>query len=241
MTRSRPYLRFMMWVVFVWLTLVACSSNQVSAATPTPNFTIPPLIPRRLDCGAVPSVQEVEGGPSWNGLTIGQSTRSEVEAVLSPAQAEDNSWGYTEFKIPEGEEEIDAEEWFILVACFDGNILSMLNIYPGEDSAYYFRPMDEWIDEKGSPDHVTWGDEATSRSLIWPEDGLLVVASDSGNRDTGIRTPNFLLFPPIARDELETSWLMSALPDEQWPIPPDVAYFSPNLATLEDPWEVEKQ
>lgn len=187
-------------------------------------------MPHRLDCR---SVNHDDSGPTWNGLTIGVSTQQEVDSALAPVQGVWNDLGeYWEYLKPVSD--AVQSEWYLVVACFKEDELSALQIFPMINSGFP-RTLDEWLVAYDKPDRVTWGDHLDSRSLIWAEDGLLVVVNYAVTTQR-METSSIILFSPIRQNELENSWLLNSLPTKQWD------YAEPTVLGHkgEDPWGIEK-
>jgi len=209
------------------LMLSACSLDN--HATSTTEYTAQ-VMPHRLDCRYVP---DVALGPTWNELTIGLSTLQDVDSALSPVQGIWHEHGqYWEYLKPVSD--AAQSEWYLVVACLKEDQLSALQIFPMINSGFP-GTLDEWLVAYDKPDRVTWGDHLDSRSLIWAEDGLLVVVYYAATKQR-IETSSIILFSPIQQNELENSWLLNSLPTKQW----DYAVPTVLGDKGEDPWGIEK-
>lgn len=180
-------------------------------------------LPLDLTCDFVTTVAP---GPEWNGLQIGVSTYQDVFSSLPGAEV---VWrtrtGSASFRNPDG---IFAR-WTLVKACFVKDKLSALKI-SGSDIE---KSVPDWVEDYGDPDWITWGGDYYERSLIWAEAGLLAVIDlfdDSSEQ--------LILFAPIPRCGLKTSWLSEAIMREQIGGPGDVA--PPPNAGKENPWGIKQ-
>lgn len=159
----------------------------------------PQAFPRHLDCSVI---TELKLGGEWGGIQIGKSTFDEVGNYLGKHGVWWNgTYGHLDYS--EGGPEKD---WYSLDACYIGNILSAIRTSAWDKLP---RELEAIIEQNGYPDRTTWGDEYRTRSLIWAELGMLVVVEVEYEERT-----HFILFPPLPKEELETSWLMLNLPQE---------------------------
>ena len=194
----------------------ACQGRERPQATDEYRFT--------LDCSCINSVSS---GPSWCGLTIGSSTLEDVQSVLGAEgvhDSQDDSWDFWQL-----EGKID---WNRAEACFVDEKLSAL--YVGVDLDLYRLTLEQIIAKYGTPERVTWGGSYQNRAFIWPEQGMLIFISVSGEHPGG----SILLYSPIPSDALETSWLLTSLPDGPVGSPPDDVVTGPEYE-MEDPWGIE--
>ncbi|MBN2499821.1 MAG: hypothetical protein JXB38_03575 [Anaerolineales bacterium] len=206
--------------------LATCQAKTWVPTGPTPDvpgygdYTEPPIpFPPALDCSIVPA--EISLGPSWKDLRIGKTTFEELIDIL---EVEEVSWSYTKTYFDYISED---GTWDFVAACFSRDVLSMLEygVPLGENSF-----ENDFIQNFGNPDYVTWGGDAYTRTAIWPEEGMLVILEEGSDP-----TPTaVILFSPIPFDEFGESWLWQALPDKNGERIPDVA----PMSSWEDPWGI---
>jgi len=120
------------------------------------------------------------------------------------------------------------DDWGFIEACFVDNTLGAMNIVGSYWSTS--RTLDDWIEEYGPPDRVTWSRDYYTRSLIWAEAGMLVVIDVETES-----TSNVILFSPMPSGELDGSWLLDSLPSTGEPYTGDEAPL-PRELEVEDPW-----
>jgi hypothetical protein len=180
------------------------------------------ILPSELYCHNVPLASEE--GPTWNGLTIGKSTYQEVVQTLAPlTPAIDRDAGDIEFLYPQS-------LLYGVSACFRGDVLTALKI---TDDHQYERSLDEWVNQYGNPYFVTWSNDYYSRSVVWPEEGLLATVYVAGETSSGV-----IVFSPILEEEFQDSWLVRVLPDSPTPHTSlDLAPLPPSQE-VEDPWDI---
>ena len=143
---------------------------------------------------------------TWGRFQIGVTTYDEMLDILAPADVNwDRLFGNVEFM---SEDHVD-QGYVSVEACFYGDTLSGLNTYPQIDMLW----LPYWVEEYGEPDVVTWAYYYEARSMIWAEEGILLVVDVEF-------VDSVILFPPIPSDELEGSWLMQAMPQENVSPPP---------------------
>jgi hypothetical protein len=244
----------------VALVLAACTSTSTPANvteisnTPTPapeptsTFEIPdtgPILPRSylpddLSCADITSLEK---GQTWNGLTIGTSTLTEVIAALSPLTPQ---WDERQAAVRFGASFDDFEAPVRLVlACFSDDMVTAIDVYGGVDlletpnGAEFDGSVESWVEAFGKPDVVTWGNDYYSRTLIWAESGLLVVISMNYYDPFETGTRHFILLPPMDSDNLGDSWIKNSLPDTETEHSGDLLPF-PTQMSGEDPWNIEK-
>lgn len=150
------------------------------------------------------------------------SSLAEVEEQLSPATGE---WqpdrGLYLFKYTR---RLDLSH---VEVCVHEDKLIALNLF-GLRHGRLPQLLSEWIARLGDPDLVTFADSYDARSIIWAEEGTLVVVEvyyeDDMTKEGTVR--NVILFSPIAPENLPTSWLVSQLPSEPG-LPPDAFFLIP--------------
>ena len=206
-----------LWIIGVLLVeLVTACSMARTKLSPTPtvfNYAPTPIaqesqFPMTITCSRINTVSR---GPSWNGLTIGETTYEQVEEKLSPLTVHWNSYhGYLEY---ENDSKIPERSWGFFDACFlggefsaIGGKLSALNVFGLTEIPLL---LEDLIDQYGEPYHVTWGYGYYDRTLIWPSKGILVVYDLLSERRA-----NVILFSPIKKRNYEESWLYNSLPTE---------------------------
>lgn len=223
---DRVRIRYLLWSILAVI-LSACLStrnpNSVTSVTdapsslynvtPTDQLPTPisekarPAMPFGLDCGYVTS--STKRGPTWNDITIGVSTYKDVQAQLAPAEEEGKTDRGVVLFLNHGED----REWWFVEACFAEDKVSALNIYESRVLNLY---LEEWRDLYGEPDSTTWADDYSARSVIWAEEGILVVIEEYPYGSAR----NVIFFSPMPSQDLKMSWLFDALPSERLGHPP---------------------
>lgn len=179
------------------------------------------------DCSCIISVKS---GPSWQNLTIGESSLEDVQSILGvegTQSPQDNSWNFRDAH--------EAVTWYKAEACFVEQKLAAL--YIARDPNIGTMDLDQILDQFGKPNRVTWGPDFNLRALIWPEQGMLVFVPLAGLKGGPI-----LLFSPMPSNVLETSWLIDSLPEGPIGSPAEDETYGENneVLTVEDPWGIEK-
>lgn len=228
-------MKYTLCILFGFIFLAGCESfDNLSSSTPAVyNYGSTPKIresdmPLYLNCSLI---TDVNPGYTWRGFQIGVTTYQELREELEPVRVYwDELHGHLEF---DNQKPVLERDWLSFQACFVDNILSAMI-----QNTYYDIPsnLDGLILMFGEPDKVTWGDDYYTRSLIWSEVGLLVVV------DVALEEiSSFIIFPPIAGEDLEGSWLMQSLPQTgQDYIEPEDNIDSYQLSPkkeVEDPWD----
>jgi len=197
-------------------------------ATNWPTSTKPPggsgEFPLWLDCGSIPQIGK---GPTWNKLTIGISSKADVDARFYPAI------GYvrpgTDDSILYWIQNEQSPDLLIIEACFRKSVLLALNIAGAKDLP---RTLTEFIETYGPPDDVTWAYSYFDRSLIWGTQGILAVVSV-----TREETFKVILFPSLSNEQLHTSWVRSSLPPTMPPHYGDLPPL-PHDKEVKNPWGI---
>ncbi len=187
-------------------------------------------MPRNLNCSLITSDSP---GPTWRQLTIGETKYGEIMQTLKPVQAQ-----WVEFygnMVFESRKPLIEQEWSRFEACFSGDILSAINVLGDQDQPEF---LEGWLAIYGEPDHVTWGNDYFERSLIWFNEGILVVIELPEERRR-----NVMYFSPIPQDEVEANWLIQSLPKEgqEYPGPTNGEFDFccdplPKKLNVENPW-----
>ncbi len=241
-------LRSTIAMIFIACFVVSCDLSTLMSTpvflrtTDIPNWGSTALspesgenMPRTLNCALVPTTSPVQGGVSWQGLTVGVSTFEDVAKTLT---TEGTNYGWNTdtgsmFFSRSKPSRLDVD------ACFVGETLFALHILARSDPKMIFS---ELVKNYGNPDRVTWANYITERSLIWSEKGQLIVADVNIDIvDDKVVTAGtvwyIILFPPIPRCQLEESWIFQSLSKSVTPYKGDVAIIT---TEAEDPWQMEK-
>lgn len=184
--------------------------------------------PLSWDCSVI---TEVSPGLAWQGLQIGITTYEEMVELLQP----DRVYRYApnnRIVFQRGNSDrLTNDPLKILGACFLGDTLSALEVYVSTEEF----PSDiiNFTRIYGAYDRVTWGYNASTRTMIWADDGVMAIIERivGGHMDGELIMIPYILFPPIDPEKLGESWLM------QW-IPQPGSFFN-NLAGLPPEWRVE--
>jgi hypothetical protein len=172
----------------------------------------------------LPCPPDSHHGPTWNNLTIGESTSAEVQTELSPAN----------FYLDDGrlritnESDIPDFTWSVIYVCYQQDKLTAMRVLGSRELS---KSLDEWLNEYGSPDKITWSDGYYYRSVIWAEYGVLASV-----RTDGVITGEVVFFPPMDKSLLETSWLVNALPKRLIGRPGDSGL---PTSDEENPWDLK--
>lgn len=204
--------------------------NDVSNTPNVPNWGSTPTnreqhLPVSLDCS---QISIVKPGPSWSGLTIGISSLEDVNNRFAPSQGEwDTQRGNYSFLNTYSSRD---DTWSFVQTCFTGNTLSAMHIVGSEDLE---RPLSSWLDEYSNPNLVTWGGDYGTRSLVWASEGLLVVIDLYSDYSAYA-----VLFSPLSRQELASSWVVAELPTEGYENHDVLQRLTPEKE-MQDPWGIQ--
>jgi hypothetical protein len=176
-----PFIRVKL-IISLLVALGFCCFALAQENTPTPLFTPFPTpiedpfpFPNGLFC------PDAEGGlgPTWNGITIGESTFDELQTLMMGLS--DNyiltDRGARGFRLSLPLSAIDeAQEKGIpegVIGCVqDGVIIVLSEVEVATRLPTFF--LDDWIAELGTPNAVTWGNSSASRTVFWFGEGLAV-------------------------------------------------------------------
>lgn len=173
------------------LIFLVCSSQSIlpekisSIPTPTPNSDIF-RFPTGLFCSEIPTGL----GSSWQGITIGKSSISDLEVYIISL-----SEGYQAiyrsdrviFDLPGSTMNASFVE-----ACVRDGIILLLSIINGDSSPIYLKDI---VTEHGVPNAVTWTVDARTRVVFWFEQGLAAeVMAPTGKPSDG-RVVQTIYFP----------------------------------------------
>jgi hypothetical protein len=127
-------------------------------------------------------------GASWRGITTGQSTASDVIAVLGVPTAIEDKSGRIVYLYQEGQ-----YEWAIHRIVIKDDVVELVE----EDVLAYSYDMDlvDLVDQYGSPDHIVWSKEGPGlRAAVYVDEGIFAhVIVRSSSRDQVAR---ILYFEP---------------------------------------------
>jgi hypothetical protein len=206
-------------------------SSTASHSTSIKSALHASFMPERLDCSVFVDWNEIPQGFAWQGLTIGVSSLAETSKVVMPDQEtmQLDKDGYFFVVNPDSSLR---PLWHSVEGCITHDKLTVLNIVSARSFPEYVR---DWVAALGQPDRVTWGRTYISRTIIWAQYGVVAVIDLA----TG-STSNVILVPPIAAENLDTSWLIASLPKLASENNSDDGSALSGNPALEDPWGIER-
>jgi hypothetical protein len=177
-----PFIRVKL-IISLLVALGFCCFALAQESTPTPLFTPFPTpiedpfpFPNGLFC------PDAEGGlgPTWNGITIGESTFDELQALMMELSDNyiltDHGARGAAFHLPTQSEALANNIPVLISVCIQDSIITVLKILDAATQTPSFF-LDDWIAELGVPDAVTWDNTAHSRVVFWFEQGVSVSIS----------------------------------------------------------------
>jgi hypothetical protein len=207
------------WVMMIGLVLGASSkvrgtqAIETSTSTPVDSDDLR-VFPGDLVCDDIEETG-TNAGPSWMGITVGQSTLADVEQLLSTLSDEyvflDDDDYDTRFVIWTPTQVEEGEPTSIRL-CLNQNIVQVIAVrypYPLTRSRPYLIDL---VNQFGEPDAITWNDNPSSRGAFWFERGLAVVVSVVPNDPDQSIQPSFglialeIYFPYQDVEDYETRW-----------------------------------
>jgi hypothetical protein len=220
-------------ILLISLSYTACL--QIASNTPPKGNRDTDRIPWNLNCAYVETADTYHGA-SWNNITIGKTYWPGLIWRLGSIGFWDRFDGNVLFQSNTSSVE----------ACFHYGKVVALRAGSGSIS----NTIPDWINIYGLPEIVTWSDTYGRRSVVWPEQGVMVVSeflAPGGADIENTGTFGLYLFPPIAAGEFENSWLGRALPDSPPDLPDESEMEEPvdcwpitEEMLLEDPWGIER-
>ncbi|MDH3943718.1 MAG: hypothetical protein OEV06_06485, partial [Anaerolineae bacterium] len=219
-------------LTIIFFTLSACNTApELIGPTPdVPDVGARPYYrsgnPSPWDCS---EITKVSPGLTWRGLQIGVTTFDEMVEILQPHRLyRTQTLNKVIFQL---EEKTWSDLGEVVGACFLGNVLSTLEIYWSRDD--FPSHMEGLHSVYGKRDRVTWGYSAATRTMIWADDGLLVIVERimGGDMDGELVYWSYILFPPIDPEKLDNSWLMRSISEPR-------SYLD-SLANMPPEWQVE--
>jgi hypothetical protein len=177
----------------------ACAGSQVTER----NWRYP-YEPLLIYCPAYVSMKLTPGVNSLLGLTVGISTRTDVEATLGTESLWfDSVYEHVAYINPEI---TGIGDWTDFDACYVEDVLVAFSV---SFSSYSEEVSFDALNEKyGNPTIVTWGDTYLERVLIWPKEGIMSVVNA---RPVG--TIGVIFFPPMTYQQFRKSELYPRLPE----------------------------
>jgi hypothetical protein len=185
----------------------------------------------------------ISEGFTWQRIIIGVSSISEVKERLTAVGGIERESSRRHLQFEHAEIHTSADiPWREVRACFRGDKLIVLQIQAADE---FNLPAEYWLDTYGQPDKVTWSPYYDDRSIIWAEEGILVLAaydriprSEPPFYGHYWNSTDIVLFPPIPSNELDGSWLVAGLPTELHGLPG--GDYSGHAPPVEDPWDIER-
>jgi hypothetical protein len=178
--------------------------------------------PDTLDCSVVELTDHP--GLQWNDLTLGISTRRDVEArLLRKNMWADPEHGSLIFYRPIARTDLS---WDMVQACIKEDRLAALIVVG--DPEFRGR-LDRLIELYGKPDVVSWSNQYENRSVIWLRHGILIAMSIY-NQSASYA----VLFTPPSDAQLGDNWISQSLPTTMAPHLGDVGRLI--QMEVENPW-----
>ncbi len=177
--------------------------------TPVPIFTpfpTPSTDPFPFPNGLFCSEAQMGPGPTWRGITIGESTLRQLQALMAELSENytfnDRGPRGVTFSLPTVREAREKGIPIHVSACIQDNIVTVLSdIDATKRTRLLF--LDDWVADLGIPDAVTWDSVTTSRVVFWFEHGVAVtvlVVEPFGE----LLFPVYFPYQPV--DGYETRW-----------------------------------
>jgi hypothetical protein len=154
-----------------------------------------------------------EIGPSWSGITIGESTLGDVEQLLSSLSDDyvfirenANNARFVIFELSQRKPDIPSSVYLCLIE----DVVVVLAV------TYNFgltvpRPnLSDLLLEFGEPDTITWTDNPATRVVFWFEQGfasvLTILPNEIGYEPTFGRVNTEIYFPYQEAEDYESRW-----------------------------------
>ncbi|MCB9458897.1 MAG: hypothetical protein H6670_04560 [Anaerolineaceae bacterium] len=224
------------------LTIYALLQQVPSSAqlTPTPVIFPPPRFGGpELIC---PYFRDVENGSTWEEITIGLSSQSDLENYLAqfgryeiafPNEGSlSNSIGYRWRESTAKSVELQAPRRIDI--CLQDGVITVIDVDILQRPEYFY--IDDLVDDIGAPDIVTWGWTDKSRLVFWFMHGIVAdVFTQYGDEASFGLISRMIYFPPQGREGYERRWPFNltrmtpyypvdpSIPSEQNPFSFDIA------------------
>jgi hypothetical protein len=196
-------------IIIIALVVLGCGALGLAQdTTPVPVFTpfpTPITDPYPFPNGLFCSDAEMGPGPTWRGITIGESTLQQLQALMVGLS---DNYTFTDrgprgviFSLFSRKEALEKHIPSNLVACIENEVVVALSANDVEETPSLF--LDDLIAELGTPDAVTWGNSSTSRVVFWFEEGIAVsvlIVEPFG----AVIFPVYFPFQPV--DGYESRW-----------------------------------
>jgi hypothetical protein len=160
-------------------------------------------------------------GPTWRGLTVGQSTDDEVISALgSPTSVEQGLSGQKSYLYQEGR-----SKWNMHRIVTQNGVVE----YIREDALAYADKVKlaKFIDQYGKPDQVLWSREGPERrDVIFLKKGIFVVATASSLNEAQVG--RVFYYRPRSLDRLLVDFASEISPDDPFP--------DSDILGPKDPW-----
>jgi hypothetical protein len=198
----------------VFLLLSGHIDSLANEASPTPDYSAYKVFPTGLVC----SHAEFGPGPSWRGITIGETTLTEIKSMLEEGQSMVEFEGMLQFQLR------DTSGFKLLInirLCAENGVVKVIDIWrAGMAEALYLEDM---IAELGEPDTVTYSTNPYNRLAFWFEAGTAAEIFVSQNA-VGYEITEIYYFSYQSREGYENRWPYNAVLD------PESGYFATTLA-----------
>jgi hypothetical protein len=169
--------------------------------------------PTSLYCS---DIQQVSAGPTWEGITIGVTSRPQFEAFISELNVD--------YDVVDGEDKLlfyafngrDALAQNVptyITACFNGGTLVLVEIsfHAESDSENIF----DMVAHYGIPDAVTWTDTLGTRIAFWFEEGLAAEISVRQELESNYgKVIRVIYFLYQDSDTYEETWPYNRTPEQ---------------------------
>jgi hypothetical protein len=163
----------------------------------------------RLDCHDIEAPYE---GPTWNAITIGSSTISDLRDAISElshyySDFSDSSLGITEFLV--GRATAEAEGVPALIsACINPQDGRLIGIYVPTPTYYDQIHIRDLVAKYGVPEFVLWDELLDSRVVVWLTEGVAAsVSVDESEQFVPYGTvTRMVYFPYQSLEGYEARW-----------------------------------
>jgi hypothetical protein len=210
--------RLLTGVFTVWISLVFGILWNTQRIQTTQQFTPTPVnsddlrvFPSDLVCDKQEAT--ISGvGPTWSGITIGQSTLTDVENLLSTLSDEyvfiDDDDFNTRFVIWGLGQAVDIP--FAVRLCLKENKIQALSL-TYDASVSHSRPyLSDLVAQLGEPNAITWADNPASRVVFWFEEGfaaeVTVLPNEPSYQPIFGRVDSEIYFPYQEAEGYENRW-----------------------------------
>jgi hypothetical protein len=219
-------------LVLIILTLAAFANHTMGYSNPTTTPTTDPidqarLFPTTLGCSYIETVAE---GPSWESITVGQTTFEELDALfheLNPNYVQSGNiepksyqwmletkppWTYPDLGIEQAPSAVQ-------VCIVDGTVAAIRLSPPSLRARQLY--LRDFLALYAIPDVITWGTiDISDRVAFWFEDGMAVnfpIGEAFFNEDVPARIGSVTYFPYQEVEGYENRWPFNRTKEQPFP------------------------